>query len=51
MDGVLGVQRVVPDEQVGQRDGEIVHRHMVEEVLLAIVDELVEQAAGLVLLA
>ena len=41
MDGVLLLQVAVPDEQVGQRDGEIVHRLLLENVLLAVVDELV----------
>ena len=50
VDEVHLVEVAFPDEQVGQRDGEEVHRDVVEDVLLAVVDELVEQRAGLVLL-
>ena len=40
-----------PDEEVGQRDSEIVHGDVVEDVLLAVVYELVEEAVRLVLLS
>ena len=50
VDGVLLVEGVLPDEQVGQRDSEVVHNLFFKDVLLAVVDELVEEAAGLILL-
>jgi hypothetical protein len=51
VDAVALVEAVVPDEQVGERDGEIVHRDVVEEMLLAVADEAVEKGARLVLVA
>ena len=47
VDDVLRVEGVLPDEQVGQRDGEVVHDLMLEDVLLAVVDETVEASVGL----
>ena len=51
VDAVLRVERVVPDEKVGQRYGKIVHRYVVEQMLFAVVHEFEEQTARLVLLA
>ena len=48
---VLLVHVVLPDLQVGQGDGEVVHVEDVVEVLLAEVDEAVEAAARLGLAA
>ena len=50
VDDVLLVEGVLPDEQVGQRDGEVVHSLMFEDMLLSVIDELVEEATRLVLL-
>ena len=48
MDKVLGVKALVPDEQVGQRHGEVVHGLLLEHMLLAIVDQAVETSVGCV---
>ena len=41
---VAHLKVVFPYQEVGQGDGEIVHPYLVEEMLLAIVDQLVETA-------
>ena len=51
MDAVSGIERAIPDEQVGQGYGEIVHRDVVEDVLLAVADETIEEPASLVFLS
>ena len=50
VDNVLLVKRVFPDEHVWQRDGKVIHYLMFKDVLLAVIDELVEKTASLVLL-
>ena len=50
VDKVLRVERVLPYQQVGQRHSEVVHDWMLEDVLFAVVDELMEQATCFVLL-
>ena len=44
---VLLVEVAIPNLKVGQRDGKVVHHLRLEEVLLAVADELVETAMGL----
>ena len=46
---VLRIERVLPDQQIGQRDCEIVHHHIVEDMLLPVVDEFEESAMRLIL--
>ena len=46
---ILPIERIIPDEQIGQRHSKIVHGLMLEDVLFAVVDELVEATVGLVL--
>ena len=55
---VLGVELCMsvlsasfPDEQVGQRNGEIIHGLLFEDVLFAVVDEFVETSSCLILTA
>ena len=50
VDAVKLVEVALPNQQVGQRYGKVVHHHMVEDVLLAVVNELMEQRAGLIFL-
>ena len=47
VDEVLRVERIVPDEQVGQRNGEVVHDLLLEDVLLSVVDETIEATVSL----
>ena len=47
VDAVLLVEVAIPNLQVGQRDGKVVHHLRLEEMLLAVADELVETAMSL----
>ena len=49
--GIFLLQVTIPDEEVWQRDGKIIHTHLVKDVLLSVVQELVTEAVGLVVLA
>ena len=51
VDAVLLIQIGVPHEQVGQRYGKVVHGDRIEDMLLAIVDEFVEEPLGFILIA
>ena len=44
---VACVERIIPNEQVGKRNGKIVHHLLFKEMLLAVVQQLVESAVGL----
>lgn len=47
VDAVLLVEVAIPNLKVGQRDGKVVHHLRLEEMLLAVADELVETAMSL----
>ena len=48
---VANVEVFIPNEEVWERHSEIVHSHLIEVMLLAIVNEFMEQAACLVFIA
>ncbi len=43
---VAFVQVVLEDQEVGERHGEVVDLHVVEQVLFAVVDQFIEAAFG-----
>ena len=51
MDAVAFVQVIVPDSQVGQRNGKVVDAAVIEKVLLAMLDKFVEAASCFRLIA
>ena len=51
MDAVAFVQVIVPDSQVGQRNGKVVDAAVIEKMLLAMLDKFVEAASCFRLIA